>query len=128
MGQIKPSNNGEHSIMFKNFDKLAPMEKEGLILLEEFKIAINLTKNYRQSKNKNMTEKQKRWIKILTKIWEMQVDIDDYNFIKTRFESEINDTSSFEDCQKIALENEIVNQINLEELTKVDGEYIRIGG
>ena len=128
MGQIKPSNNGEHSIMFKNFDKLALMEKEGLILLEEFKIAINLTKNYRQSKNKNMTEKQKRWIKILTKIWEMQVDIDDYNFIKTRFESEINDTSSFEDCQKIALENEIVNQINLEELTKVDGEYIRIGG
>ena len=75
-----------------------------------------------------MTEKQKRWIKILTKIWEMQVDIDDYNFIKTRFDSEIQDISSFKDCQKIALENEIVNQINLEELTKVDGEYIRIGG
>ena len=49
MGQIKPSNNGEHSIMFKNADKLSPMEKEGLLLLEEFKIAINLTKNYRQS-------------------------------------------------------------------------------
>ena len=100
------------------------MEKEGLEIMKEFKIAVNLTKNYRQSKNKNMTDKQKKWIEILTKIWEMQVDIDDFNFIKTRFENEVEyeDMNSFKYCQKIALENEIVNQINLEELEKIEGD------
>ena len=29
--------------------------------------------------------------------------------------------NSFKYCQKIALENEIVNQINLEELEKIEG-------
>ena len=103
-------------------------EKEGLTIMEEFKIAVNLTKNYRQSKNTNMTDTQKRQIEFLTKIWEMSVDVDDFNFIKSRFETNIKDTNAFKDCQKIALENEIVNQINLEELDKIDGDYVHIGG
>ena len=52
----------------------------------------------------------------------MNVSVEDYNFIKTRFESELKDTTMFKNCQKIALENVIVNQINLEELEKIEGE------
>ncbi len=43
IGQIKPCN--EYSIMINDRSKLWVLEKEGLDLLDEFKVVINLTKN-----------------------------------------------------------------------------------
>ena len=78
MGQIKPCN--ERSLMMKNVDNLSTLQKEGRDLINSIPIAINLTKNYRHSDLSGMTSEQqyeqKRWLKLLKNMWNMNVNKD----------------------------------------------------
>ena len=58
----------------------------------------------------------------------MNVTNEDYSFLRNRFTCCVHDKSKFENTIHVTLTNEIVNKINLEEVKKLEGDLIDVGG
>ena len=75
-----------------------------------------------------MSDDQKMWIKVLYNIWRMNVTNEDYLFLIKRFTCCVTEKAKFENTIHIALLKETINDINLEEVKKLDGDLIDVGG